>query len=153
MGSLICLMVRTCDLSTAACLHVPSGGRRRAGAGPPPGARRAGRCPSRRHPLAGLYKADYGANGIQIVCLAMDFTGPVARHRRRQGKAFVFGMLGCFQRQSGSHGSESCRTLIWIVLSSPPQALILDNASRCVSAVRADQELMLGIEALIRLLL
>lgn len=35
--------------------------------------------PSRRHPLTGLYKADYGANGIQIVSLAYDFAGPVAR--------------------------------------------------------------------------
>ncbi len=36
--------------------------------------------PSRRHPLCGLWKADYGAaNGLQIVCVAMDFSGPLAR--------------------------------------------------------------------------
>ena len=36
--------------------------------------------PSKRHALSGLWKADYGAaNGIQIVCVGMDFSGPVAR--------------------------------------------------------------------------
>ena len=36
--------------------------------------------PSRRHPLSGLWVADYGAaNGLQIVAVGMDFTGPEAR--------------------------------------------------------------------------
>ena len=35
--------------------------------------------PSRRHPLAGLWKADYGPGGVQIVLISYDFTGPAAR--------------------------------------------------------------------------
>ena len=35
--------------------------------------------PSRRHPMAGLWKADYGPGGVQIVLISYDFTGPAAR--------------------------------------------------------------------------
>jgi hypothetical protein len=35
--------------------------------------------PTQRHPLAGLWKADYGPNGIQIVQVSYDFTGTAAR--------------------------------------------------------------------------
>lgn len=34
---------------------------------------------SKRHPMAGLWKADYGPGGIQIVHITYDFTGPAAR--------------------------------------------------------------------------
>jgi hypothetical protein len=41
---------------------------------------RVGRpAPSKRHPMAGLWKADYGPGGIQIVLITYDFTGPAAR--------------------------------------------------------------------------
>lgn len=35
--------------------------------------------PTARHPLAGLWKADYGVNGIQIVQVSYDFTGMAAK--------------------------------------------------------------------------
>ena len=34
---------------------------------------------SKRHPLAGLWKADYGFGGVQIIRITYDFTGPAAR--------------------------------------------------------------------------
>ena len=34
---------------------------------------------SKRHPMAGLWKADYGPGGIQIILVNYDFTGPAAR--------------------------------------------------------------------------
>ena len=53
---------------------------------------------SKRHPMAGLWKADYGPGGVQIILISYDFTGPAARivaikvavcrclHQRRCGK-------------------------------------------------------------------
>jgi hypothetical protein len=35
--------------------------------------------PTARHPLCGLWKADYGQNGIQIVQVSYDFSGSAAR--------------------------------------------------------------------------
>ena len=34
---------------------------------------------SKRHPMAGLWKADYGPGGVQIILINYDFSGPAAR--------------------------------------------------------------------------
>ena len=34
---------------------------------------------SKRHPMAGLWKADYGPGGVQIILVNYDFSGPAAR--------------------------------------------------------------------------
>ncbi|CAL5227398.1 g10353 [Coccomyxa viridis] len=34
---------------------------------------------SKRHPMAGLWKADYGLGGVQIILINYDFSGPAAR--------------------------------------------------------------------------
>ncbi|KAK9803934.1 hypothetical protein WJX72_006279 [[Myrmecia] bisecta] len=35
--------------------------------------------PSKKHPLAGLWKGDYGVHGVQVVVVVYDFSGPAAR--------------------------------------------------------------------------
>ena len=35
--------------------------------------------PTARHPLQGLWKGDYGPNGVQVVQIMYDFTGSAAR--------------------------------------------------------------------------
>lgn len=60
---------------------------------------------SKRHPMAGLWKADYGPDGVQIILISYDFTGPAARI------VAIKVAIQCYAHQ------HRCRTVLRVLLA------------------------------------